>query len=156
MSRSGEIVLPFGEEERTFRLGIGQWRKVQELCDAGPAEILQRLAPMFEASRRGVPFRDMLLAGALGRWRIDDIRAPILHGLVGGGMTAEVAGKLVRELVDERPLGESLAVAYQVVMASFIGADDEEAAPPGELQGEAAPPRSPAASSATAEAASTR
>ena len=156
MSRSGEITVAFGDDEHDFRLGIGQWRKVQEACDAGPAEILSRLSPMFEASSRGISFKDMLVAGLLGAWRVDDVRAPILHGLIGGGMSAEQAGKLVREFVDERPLGASAAVAYQIVLASFVGADDEEAASPGEAVGERGAPLSPAASSGSGEAASTR
>ena len=128
MSRSADITLPFGAEERPFRLAIGEWRRVQEACDAGPAEILSRLAPMFEAVRLGLQFDQAAAAGALGRWRVDDVRAPILHGLIGGGLAPAAAAELVRTWVDARPLVETVPVAYQVVLASFVGAADEEAA----------------------------
>lgn len=135
MSRSGEITLQWGDEERTFRLAIGDWRKVQEKCDAGPAEILARLAPVFAARQAGLSFDQIVAAGYLGRWRVDDVREPLYRGLIGGGMEPTLAGKLIRELVDERPLLEPLVVAYEVVLASIVGAEDE---PLGEAGGEAA------------------
>ena len=157
MSRGAEIVLSFGEEERPFRLRIGEWRKVQEACDAGPPELLRRLAPMFEARRRGLTVAQITGLGLLGSWRVDDIRAPILHGLVGGGMKIEAAAALVRELVDPAPASvEYAALAYQVVLASWVGAADEEAAgAPAEGEPTGERPRSPAANSGSAEAAST-
>lgn len=134
MSRAGEITLPWGDEDRTFRLAIGDWRKVQEKCDAGPAEILARLAPVFTATQQGLRFEQIVAAGFLGRWRVDDVREPLYRGLIGGGMEPTAAGKLIKELVDDRPLLEPLGMAYQVVLASVVGAEDE---PLGELQGEA-------------------
>jgi hypothetical protein len=133
MSRSGEITLPWGDEDRTFRLGIKEWEKVQEKCDAGPAEILSRLAPAFAALQQGLTFQQIIGAGYLGRWRVHDVREPLYRGLIGGGLDPTQAGKVVRELVDERPLLESMAMAYQVVMASVTGAEDE---PLGEPEGE--------------------
>ncbi len=134
MSRAGEITLPWGDGERTFRLGIGDWRKVQEKCDAGPGEILARLAPVFHATQQGLKFDQIVAMGYLGRWRIDDVREPLYRGLIGGGMTPTDAGKLITELVDERPLLEPLSIAYQVVLASVVGSEDE---PLGEQTGEA-------------------
>ena len=129
VSRSADIDLPFGEEERTFRLAIGQWRKVQEACDAGPPELLRRLAPMFEARSAGLPLKRIMSMGLLGDWRVDDVRAPILFGLVGGGMKLEQASALVRELIDTAPASvEYAALAYQIVLASWVGVADEEAA----------------------------
>lgn len=155
MSRSGETVLEFGGEERTFRLAIGQWRKVQEKCDAGPAEILARLAPAFTARRQGLSLDQILAMGLLGRWRIDDIREVILQGLLGGGMAGPDALRLVRDWVEERPLLESVAVAYAVALAGVIGAEDEK--PAGELQAApAAYPSSRAARSGSAKTASMR
>ena len=43
MSRAGELIREWGDGERVFRLGIGEWRKIQETCDAGPGEIAARL-----------------------------------------------------------------------------------------------------------------
>lgn len=155
MSRSGDITLDFGGEERTFRLAIGQWRKVQETCDAGPAELLARLAPAFAAAKQGLAFDQIIGMGLLGRWRIDDVREPIRQGLLGMNMPLPAVDKIVREYVDERPFLENVAVAYQIVLASVVGAEDEEAV--GESQAApAASPSSPEASSATVRKASTR
>lgn len=153
MSRSGEITLAFGDGEYPFRLAIGQWRKVQEATDAGPPELLARMAPAFEAMRRGVKAADLISAGLLGRWRIDDIRAPIFQGLLGGGMEPPRAAKMVTDWVDERPLLESLGVAYQIVQASFTGVEDEDAS--GGAKGETDPPLSPEESSGSDKTAST-
>lgn len=155
MSRSGEIALEFGGEERAFRLGIGQWRKVQEACDAGPAELLARLSPAFVGIQNGLSFGQLLASGMLGRWRIEDIREPILQGLLGANMAGPEALKLVKTWVDERPLIESVTTAYQVVLASVVGAEDEN--PAGESEAAAAGSQtSPAASTASAKTASTR
>lgn len=156
MSRSGEITLAFGGEERTFRLGIGEWRKIQEACDAGPGEIMERLSPAFRALKAGVSFSDILHSAIVGRWRVDDIRVVLFNGLVGGGMQPDPAMGLIRAWVDDRPLLEPLPVAYEVVYASIAGAPDEEAATAGELVGEMAQRLSPEESSASGAPASTR
>jgi hypothetical protein len=139
MTGTGTISLLWGDEERTFRLGIGEWRKVQEKCDAGPAEIMARLGPVFAATRRGYSFEQIIDAGFVGTWRIDDVREPLYRGLIGGGMEPTAAGKIIRDLVDERPLLEAVAIAYQVVLASLVGVEEE---PMGEQKGGAkkAPP----------------
>jgi hypothetical protein len=146
MSRSGEIALEFGGEERTFRLGIGQWRKVQEACDAGPAELLARLSPAFTAAQQGIKFDQIVALGFLGNWRLDDVREPILQGLLGANMAAPDALKLVKTWVDERPLIESVGIAYRIVLGSVIGTEDEDAAGESEAVEEGSP-LSPAASS---------
>ena len=135
MSRSGEVVRLWGSDERTFRLGIGEWRKVQETCDAGPAEIAARLSGWAAARKRAptATFLDLLAAGALGNWRVDDIREPIFRGLIGGGMDPTSAGRLLRELHDERPLMENVDLALEIVLVSMIGPEDE---PVGEPEGE--------------------
>ena len=153
MSRSGEITRSFGGQDRVFRLGIGEWRKVQEACDAGPSEILARMAPPFQAMRRGVGFSDIVGSGLLGHWRVDDIRVVLFHGLLGGGAKHDEAMGLIKAWVDERPLLEPLPTAYEVVYASVCGTGDEQAS--GEPQGETAQPLSPAESSDSASTAST-
>lgn len=148
MSRSGEIVRPWGGADRTFRLGIGEWRKIQETCDAGPGEIAARLSA-WTALRQANPkasFLDLLAGGGAGRWRVDDVREPLYHGLIGGGLTPTEAGRIVRDLHDSRPLMENLDLALAVVLASLVGAGDETV---GEPDGErdATVTRSPGASS---------
>lgn len=135
MSRSGEILRPWGASEYTFRLGIGEWRKIQETCDAGPGEIAQRLAA-WAAVRKAMPkadFIDVMAAGGVGRWRVDDVREVLYRGLTGGGLEPSLAGRVLHELHDERPLMENLALALEVVLASLAGPEDE---PVGEREGE--------------------
>jgi hypothetical protein len=144
MSRAGEISLQFGDEERVFRLTIGAWRKIQEKCDAGPPEIASRLAAGLAFRSQGLSPAQALAMGGLGRWRVDDIREVLYQGLIGGDMDPTAAGKVIRDLVDERPLGECIAIAYAVVLASVVGSPDE---PLGESPGETAGPAlSPTAS----------
>lgn len=135
MARAGEVALDFGGEERTFCLRIGELRKVQERCDAGPGEIAQRLAGFMLLREGKLPLAQAAALGRLGTWRVDDVREVILQGLVGGGMTPNDAGQIVRHWVDGRPWAETIPVAYQVILASIIGVDDEDAA--GEPQGAA-------------------
>ena len=75
MSRHGEIRLPFGPEERTFRLGIGELRKIEERCDAGAPELLTRLSPLVRAIEAKLTFAQILQAGRLGSWRSDAVRS---------------------------------------------------------------------------------
>ena len=107
VSRDASIDIVWGDGERRFRLAIGQLRELQEKCDAGPAEILDRLA-----SRR---------------WRINDVRETIRLGLVGGGMPPAEAHRTIARYVDGRPWLESVPVAHAIVLAALIGAPDEPA-----------------------------
>lgn len=149
MSRSGEITLAWGDHDHTFRLGIAEWEKVQEKCDAGPSEILSRIAPVFAATEAGLDVKQLITAGYLGTWRINDVREPLYRGLIGGGLEPTAAGRVIRELVDERPLMESVCMAYRVVLASVVGAEDEPIGDdaPGESVGEGGATASPAGSS---------
>jgi hypothetical protein len=135
VSRRGEIVRPWGDEDRTFRLGIGEWRAIQEKCDAGPGEIAGRLAT-YAAMRQANPKAGLLAllsGGGVGAWRVDDIREPLYRGLIGGGLDPTRAGRVLRDLHDERPLMENIDLALEVVLASLVGAEDD---PPGELERE--------------------
>lgn len=106
MSGTAELRLRLGPEEQAFRLRIGELRRLEEDCDAGPLEILARLAD--------------------GRWRVADVRQPILHGLIGAGLAAERAGLLVERWVDERPLSLSVNVAYAVLARAVVPPEEEE------------------------------
>lgn len=111
MSRAAEVMLAFGGEERLFRLPIGRLRAVQERCDAGPMEIIARLAN--------------------GGWRLDDVREVILQGLIGGGLGQPEATRLMLTAFDSLPLQPFVPVAQAVMMAAVVGVEDEE---PGEGQ----------------------
>lgn len=121
MSRASEVLLPFGGEDRLFRLSIGRLRALQEKCDAGPPELLTRYVTK--------------------TWRVDDVREPLLQGLVGAGMAQHEAQRLVELHVDEEPLMQFVPLAQAVVMACLVGAPDGEE--PGETAAGAATAKSP-------------
>lgn len=57
-----------------------------------------------------------------GEWKVDDYRETILQGLLGGGMSAAEARKLVKTWVDDRPAKESILPAQSILMAFWVGA----------------------------------
>jgi len=119
MSRSARVDLKWADGNGSqnegayrFRLPIKQMEELQEICNAGPQELLTRLRT--------------------GTWKLRDIREPIRLGLIGGGdATPAQALKLVERYVDERPLIENAAVAQAIVLAAVIGFEDD---PPGESE----------------------
>lgn len=134
MSRHGEIELPFGAESRLFRLGIGQIRAIEERCNAGIPELLVRLEPLVRGVQAKLTFRQLLQGQLLGTWRIDDVREPLLQGLIGGGMGSTEAGVLIRAVFDEQISLNFAPLAYLVLEAAWHG-------PPDDLPGE--PPAAP-------------
>jgi hypothetical protein len=131
----------FGTEEQAFRLRVGEWRDVEKACDAGLGEIAARIAPLASLVRAGaasIPggLIGAVAAGGLGRARLDDVRAPLLHGLIGGGRTSTEAGALVRLVFDEAiaagrgPMIEFADLALAIVLQAIVGLEDES--PPGE------------------------
>lgn len=128
MSRSSEFSAEFAGEDRLFRLPIGRLRAVQEKCDCGPMELLQRFIG--------------------GTYRVDDVREVILQGLIGGGLDAPSAGRLIKSNFDDLPLQPFVMLAQGVIMACLVGAEDEDM---GERQGEDRPTSpSPEANSGSA------
>lgn len=113
MSRSAEVTLPFGGEDRVFRLALGRLRALQERCDAGPQTLLQRLMD--------------------GSWRVDDVRETILQGLIGGGMAQHEATNLLGRYFDDLPMTQFVATASGVLLAALVGTEDEDL---GEFKGE--------------------
>ncbi len=147
MSRSGEVTVTWAGEERLFRLALGQWRKIQEKCDVGPEELLGRLARsvMVRAKGQGIAPSAALTLAPPAPWRVDDVREPILQGLLGTGLELNAAHRLVAEWVDDRPLFEALPLALAIVLGALTAPEDEK--PPGEPQGGSPTNLSPAASS---------
>lgn len=114
--RNAEIEYPFGDDEHTFRLGLKELEELQEKCDAGPGFVLGRLmSPRLE-------------------WRVEDVRHTLRLGLIGGGMPASDAIKLVKRYVDDRPAWAENAKIAQGVLAMAIFGPAEEAA--GDASGE--------------------
>ena len=110
MSRAAEVALRFADGDRLFRLPIGRWRAIQERCDAGPMELLRRYME--------------------GGWRVDDVREVLLQGLIGGGEPQADASRLMERFFDDLPLAQFVPLAQAVVMASVVGAGDEDVGEP--------------------------
>ena len=104
--------------EHVFDLRIGELRRLQEVCDAGPEEVLNRL-------RRGT-------------WRVDDLIEPLRLGLIGAGeMDSAAAGGFVTGLFDQHPKAAFKLVALEVMARALLGYAED---PVGEPAGET-PPR---------------
>lgn len=98
------MVWPGGEHE--FALRLGEMRRLQESCDAGPEEILNRL-------RRG-------------GWRVNDLIEPLRLGLIGSGaMTNSEAGPFVTQLFEQHPLAEFRIAALAVMAHALYGPADD-------------------------------
>lgn len=156
MSRSGEIVLDFGGEERTFRLGIGQIKKLQDACDAGPLGIAGRcqlsLYVIYCQAAGDYPALSRLDLRNVSEK--PEVREVILQGLLGANVPGPEALRLVKDWVEERPLEETLMIAAKICGASTIGPEDEKAVGERPAAAEASP-NSPVASSDLERTAST-
>ncbi|MFG1247615.1 gene transfer agent family protein [Xanthobacter flavus] len=111
------IVLPFGDGDQTFRLALAQLLELQEKTNAGPMDLFMRL--------RGTS------------WRVEDIHETLRLGLIGGGMSAPDALRLVqRYAYPARPLLECVPIAAMVVGAA-LSTPDAEGRQPGKAEAEA-------------------
>lgn len=136
MATPALLFLEFGGEERPFRCLHAELRKIQANCDAGPSEIARRLAQCVRVQRQ-YPKASILEQAVLGLgdWRIEDVREPILQGLIGGGMTAGDAFKLVRSNIDERGMRGLVEHAELALTVMLTGAQLPEDYPaPGETR----------------------
>lgn len=129
MSRWGEIRLDWGgEEDRLFRLKIGQIGRLQEKTGAGPLGISARCqvsaaALALQAHKDWMGLSHMNLANVAEK---SHVREVFLQGLMGAGKDGPAAEALVREYVDERPLAENLVPCIEICNASVYGAEDEK------------------------------
>jgi hypothetical protein len=143
-------VRAFGTQERNFKLLGAQWRDLEKARDAGLGVIASRLAPIVSLKQSGGELYPggifgAIAAGQLGTARLDDVREPILQGLIGGGMTSTEAGALVRKVFDEGIDGQKGAMllwcdlAFEIVINAIVGLEDEPEA--GEPEAVATPLR---------------
>ncbi len=111
-----EMTWPGGRHK--FALYLGQLRTLQDACNAGPEEILNRLRS--------------------GTWRVDDVVEPLRLGLIGSGaMAPERAGPTVLNLIKQgEPLVEFKLPAMGVLTAALMGVEND---PLGEAPTEEAP-----------------
>ncbi|MFG1465263.1 gene transfer agent family protein [Xanthobacter sp. DSM 24535] len=125
----------WGDGTHTFRLPIDQLLELQHLCDAGPAEIYERLLHR--------------------KWRVQDLREIVRLGLIGGGMDPLEALARIKRYVESRPLMESVPLALEILGMALIGPEEKAKTPgkpaAGEDQSGSPPPPStePAARSAS-------
>jgi hypothetical protein len=141
MSRSADITQSWGGEERTFRLGLGQCRKLQENTGCGPLGIAARCNVSL-AVLSAIRGKDWLHLSQLNLSQAAEkiqVRETLKQGLLGAQVALPEVDRLLVEYVDERPLDENLIVTIAVCMAAIYGVEDEEAV--GEPQ--AAPAASP-------------
>lgn len=134
------IMRSFGVQKRAFCLKVAQWRDLEKARDCGLGMIAARLAPLValkSGAARGVNIMNAISAGHLGEARLDDVREPILRGLIGGGLSSTEAGDLVSNVFDEGvdagrgPLFEWAPLAFEIVTNAIIGLEDER---PGEIK----------------------
>jgi hypothetical protein len=119
MSRTGRISAEFAGEEHDFRLAWGELIELQEKRDAGPAVVLARLS--------------------LGQWMLQDVTETIRLGLIGAGMDAVAAARLVRLNVEQKPWelgGETglVVLAVRILASALHGAPDEPLGKAGETR----------------------
>ena len=76
MASNGEVELTWGDGQHKFNIAkIKSALELEEKCDAGVAEIFQRI-------------RD-------SHWQINDVRETLRIGLIGGGATPDKALRLI-------------------------------------------------------------
>lgn len=92
--------------DHPFALRLGELRRMQETCNAGPEEVLARLN--------------------LGTWRVDDIIEPLRLGLIGGGMPDGEAGPLVVKLIEQHALHVFRLFARAVLTHALYGPEDDQ------------------------------
>ncbi len=107
MASNGEIELTWGDGTHKFNVAkIKSALELEEKCDAGVAQIFQRIRS--------------------DTWKINDVRETLRIGLIGGGMMPDKALSLINRYCDDRPWAESLQPAIYVLMAAMVGVPGDE------------------------------
>jgi len=108
------ITLNWPGGEHDFALRIGELRAIQNACDAGPEEVLNR-------------FR------VTAAWRVDDVIEVLRQGLIGGGMARQDATKLVMRVVETHGYLDIKMTCIAIMWDALAGpADDSSGKPTGE------------------------
>lgn len=116
MSGDGSVTLFWGDEEHAFRLGIGEFRELQERVNARRAA--QGL-PAIGPSALGTDIRTN------NAWP-DDVRDILRIGLIGGGVKPADAHRLLIQYFDRRPPAENYLAAFAVLIGAFVGVPGDE------------------------------
>lgn len=147
----GEVREAFAGEMRIFRIRLGEIRAIEARCgNVGIGEVCRRLA------RATYVLSELSGTAALAAGleiRADDVRETIYQGLVGGGMKANVAFRLVTREIDDRGwrgLTDNLDTALLALLGSQRRPEGEDA---GELRAgpttEPTPPNPPTSPAST-------
>jgi hypothetical protein len=134
MSADGSVILPFGDDDHRFRLGIGELRELQQTVNE----------PRVKAGVDPVGPAQLLYALGTNAWWVDDAREILRIGLIGGGLAAPKALMLVKRYVEQRPSRENLPVARRVLLAALIGVPEDPVG--GKNEAEMAPSKATSAS----------
>jgi hypothetical protein len=105
MSRDGSVELTWAGDLRSFRLGIDELLALQDKRDAGPQEIANRLRSQ--------------------GWRVQDVHETLRLGLIGGGMEAKQAQRLVDEQARPGKLASSALIAFAVIVSAIQGDESD-------------------------------
>jgi hypothetical protein len=116
MSADGSIEIVWAGEDRRFRIGIGEYRSLQESVNA--RRVLINAEPIG-------PSALLHLLRTNNAWP-DDVRDVLKAGLVGGGLTFQEANKLLVRHFDGKPLIEHVKTAFPILLASLVGVPDDE------------------------------
>jgi hypothetical protein len=120
MSRHGDVMIAWGDGEGPgengeycFRLGLAEWRKIDERFSVGPFEMLRRVSQ--------------------GTWKVDYLREVIRLGLQAGGsclkgtaVDDQRINRLIREYVDGRPMLQSVTVTAKILEAALWEPQDDQ------------------------------
>jgi hypothetical protein len=126
-----EVMAEFGGELRRFRLTVPFLAKVERDCDAGPAVIAGALAhctQMLQLRAEKKLGALALMAAGLGDWRAAYVTRTLFWALNGGGMDPNLAGRLIREHIEERGftgLLENAELAFGVITGAYMGPADD-------------------------------
>lgn len=100
----GATTLMWGGEDRRFRLGIGELRRVEAVAKVGIFSVLDRLITRTAT--------------------LDEIRAVLKYGLEGAGVDPNTAEADVRRYFDDAPKAPSLPIAAFVLMTALHPPED--------------------------------
>ncbi|GLI99118.1 gene transfer agent family protein [Sphingobium sp. BS19] len=122
------IDLDFADGTYTFDLKLPQLAELQEKCGAGVFAIYGRVM-----RGRGVLDGEPIGMAWQGEAFDIDLFETIRLGLIGGGIPATEAKKLVERYCHPAPLRESWALAAAILMARVEGYDPPKKAAPDEV-----------------------
>lgn len=103
--------------EHEFALDLGALRALQDCCDAGPEQVMRRIAT--------------------GAWRVNDLYDTIRLGLItSGAMKGPEAAKFLTDLFSKHPMIAFRETAQLILIAALVGVEDD---PLGEPMGAETP-----------------